>query len=246
LQKERLRGKDDPVQPPATFADISERLAAAGRRFDAFGWTLGTSGNFSAVVSRSPLRLAVTPSGTAKGSLEAGQMILIGSDGRRLGGGTGTPSAEARLHLEVARLRGAGAVFHTHSVWSTILSDLHREAGGLRVEGYEMLKGLTGVTTHRHREWIPIIENAQDMRLLARHVRIALDEHPAAHAFLLRRHGLYTWGRDIPEAMRHVEILEFLMESIGRRRDLLRRMEEQHGSRKNSRRAANDQPPGRG
>src|SRR5437867_3764125 len=34
-----------------------------GRDFHARGWVLGTSGNFSAVVSRSPLRIAVTGSG---------------------------------------------------------------------------------------------------------------------------------------------------------------------------------------
>jgi hypothetical protein len=26
-----------------------------------------------------------------------------------------------------------------------------------------MLKGLDGVTTHEHREWIPILPNSQDM-----------------------------------------------------------------------------------
>jgi hypothetical protein len=28
---------------------------------------------------------------------------------------------------------------------------------------------------------------------------------------------MYTWGADIAEATRHVEILEFLLESVGRR-----------------------------
>jgi len=34
---------------------------------------------------------------------------------------------------------------------------------------------------------------------------------------LLRGHGLYTWGRGLDEAERHTEILEFLLEVIGRR-----------------------------
>jgi methylthioribulose-1-phosphate dehydratase len=59
------------------------------------------------------------------------------------------------------------------------------------------------------------------MSKLARDVEAILTGRPDAHAFLLRRHGLYTWGRDLPEAMRHVEILEFLFEVLGRswRRD---------------------------
>jgi methylthioribulose-1-phosphate dehydratase len=105
---------------------------------------------------------------------------------------------------------------HTHSVWSTILSGFHAQAGGFKLTGFEMLKGLSGVKTHEHAEWLPVIENSQDMPELARAVEQTLQAHPQAHAFLLRRHGLYTWGRDLNEAKRHVEILEFLLEVTGR------------------------------
>lgn len=69
-----------------------------------------------------------------------------------------------------ARLRGAGAVLHTHSVWDTILSDAYASGGDLCIEGYEMLKGLSGVTTHEHREWLSIIENSQEYEGLGRAV----------------------------------------------------------------------------
>ena len=32
---------------------------------------------------------------------------------------------------------------------------------------------------------------------------------PLQYGYLIRRHGLYTWGRDLEEARRHVEIFEF-------------------------------------
>ena len=118
----------------------------------------------------------------------------------------------------VVRLRNAGAVLHTHSVWSNILSDAHACDCGLSIEGYEMLKGLDGISTHEHTEWLPIIENSQDMTRLAADVERTLIDHPRSHGFLLRRHGLYTWGKDLAEAKRHVEILEFLLEVIGRTR----------------------------
>ncbi len=79
-----------------------------------------------------------------------------------------------------------------------------------------MLKGLAGVTTHEHREIVPVLDNDQDMTRLALRVRDTLEQHPAAHAFLLRHHGLYTWGDTLADAERHVEILEFLFETIGR------------------------------
>ncbi len=78
-----------------------------------------------------------------------------------------------------------------------------------------MLKGLEGVRTHDHREWVPIIENDQDMVRLARDVGDLLARHPGAHALLIGRHGLYTWGADLIHALRHVEILEFLLQTVG-------------------------------
>jgi methylthioribulose-1-phosphate dehydratase len=195
--------------------DVVNELVKAGRRFDARGWVLGTSGNFSAVVSRDPLRLAITRSGSHKGALTADDILELDGTGALIAG-HGAPSAETRLHLELVASTGAAAVLHTHSIWSTFLSD--QLPGGFDIVGYEMLKGLAGVRTHEHREWIPVLENDQDMDRLALEVRRTLDEHPDVHAFLLHRHGLYTWGNTVPEAIRHVEILEFLLESVGRAR----------------------------
>lgn len=195
----------------------AQQLIEIGRRFDARGWVLGTSGNFSAVVSRDPLRLAITRSGTHKGELTAGDVLEYG-DGRVLTG-EGSSSAETRLHVEIVEARAANAVLHTHSIWSTLLSDRHADAGGLEIHGYEMLKGLSGVTTHEHREWLPVLENDQDMPRLAAVVGRTLADRPGCHGFLLRRHGLYTWGQTVAEAARHVEILEFLLESVARSKE---------------------------
>jgi methylthioribulose-1-phosphate dehydratase len=202
--------------PIRNRAEAAAQLADVGRRFDARDWILGTSGNFSLVVARDPLRLLMTQSGIAKGALGPEGLVEIRDDGSVAEGDAGTPSAECLLHVEIARARDVGAVLHTHSVWSTVLSDRHGSAGGLTISGYEMLKGLEGVSTHEHREWIPILENDQNMPRLAGRVRQLLAAHPACHAFLLRRHGLYTWGGTLPHAVRHVEIVEFLLEAVGR------------------------------
>ncbi|MCC7007224.1 MAG: methylthioribulose 1-phosphate dehydratase [Acidobacteria bacterium] len=205
------------VFEPPSFDEATRRLAEIGRRLDGRNWVLGTSGNFSAVLSRRPLALAITASGTHKGRLTRRQFLTVDADGRVVGrSGAGRPSAETLLHLELAR-RGAGAVLHTHSVWGTIVSDLHADARGLAIQGYEMLKGLSGVVSHDHREWLPIVENDQDMERLAGVVHEALEAHPAAHGVLLRQHGLYTWGTTLDDAARHVEVLEFLLETVGRR-----------------------------
>src|SRR5215831_12965514 len=199
------------------FATAARQLAEVGKRFYARGWVLGTSGNFSAVVARKPLRLAITASSLPKGGLAPSDILQCDERGQVVGR-KGKPSAETLLHVEVVRRRGAGAVLHTHSVWSTILSESWAGStdGALAIEGYEMLKGLAGVMSHDHREIIPILENDQDIPRLAGRVRQTLEQYPDAHAFLLRRHGLYTWGETLADAERHIEILEFLFEVIGR------------------------------
>jgi methylthioribulose-1-phosphate dehydratase len=208
------------LSPEAAAAGLVE----IGRRFYSRNWVLGTSGNFSAVLSRDPLRLLITPSGAHKGTLSGAELLELNergdaesSEGRpESAGSLGRPSAETLLHLEIVGARGVGAVLHTHSVWGTILSDTQSSDGGVAIAGYEMLKGLSGVTTHEHREWVPIIDNDQDMTRLAVVVRRLLQHDRRAHAFLLRGHGLYTWGASLAEAERHIEILEFLFETVGR------------------------------
>ncbi len=198
-----------------SFSKATAELAQIGKDFYARGWVLGTSGNFSAVISREPLRLAITSTGLDKGALTPAQFLEIDSAASVVRGG-GRPSAEALLHVAIVNGVGAGAVLHTHSVWSTVLSGSHASQGGIALEGYEMLKGLEGVHTHKHREWLPILENSQDMVKLGDRVSKILQISPGIHGFLLRDHGLYTWGVGLQEAKRHVEILEFLMEVLVR------------------------------
>src|SRR5881397_3944685 len=92
----------------ATFAELAAQLAEIGRYCYARGWALGTSGNFSAVVRRNPMRLAITASGVDKDVLSVGQVVEIDQDGKVVGG-SGAPSAEASLHLTIARARSSGA-----------------------------------------------------------------------------------------------------------------------------------------
>jgi methylthioribulose-1-phosphate dehydratase len=218
-RKKQERGKRKTAWPSGrsgeSFAAAAGALAEVGKGFYARGWVLGTSGNFSAVISQEPLRLAITSTGLDKGSLAPARFLEMDEEATVVHG-EGRPSAEALLHLAIVRERKAGAVLHTHSVWSTVLSGTHARQGGIALEGYEMLKGLEGVRTHNHREWLPILENSQDMVELTERVSKTLRESPGIHGFLLKEHGLYTWGASLPEAKRHVEILEFLMEVLVR------------------------------
>jgi methylthioribulose-1-phosphate dehydratase len=198
------------------FKELSENLAGAGYDFYRRGWVLGTSGNFSAKISARPLRLCITASGNDKGSLDETHFLEI-DDNSDVLQGFGRPSAETLLHLTIYRMReNTGAILHTHSVWGTILSDRFYEDGAIEIEGYEMLKGLAGVTTHEHKEIVPIVDNSQDYVALSHVIENVLRENSKIHGIFLRRHGLYTWGESVAAARRHIEIFEFLFEVLGR------------------------------
>lgn len=199
-----------------------EALTECGRDFHRRGWSLGTSSNYSAVVADEPLTLVMTGSGYDKGALQPDQFVLVDAEAQPLGVGMPQPSAEALLHTTLAVHAGARAVLHTHSVFGTVLSEGLLQQGALRLSGYEMLKGLAGISTHEARAVIEIFPNTQDIATLALAVQERLLDavRPLRHGFLLAGHGLYTWGRSIAEARRQVEVLEFLMEVSARKRML--------------------------
>jgi len=80
----------------------------------------------------------------------------------------------------------------------------------LEVSNLEMLKGIAGITTHQSMVRIPVLANDQDLNRLSRRAGPHLSKAPAG--ILIAGHGLYAWGRELNEARRHLEILEFLLE----------------------------------
>jgi methylthioribulose-1-phosphate dehydratase len=173
-----------------------------------------TSGNFSVRVDG---RILITASGLDKGTLTPTGLLEVDANGRVLSG-DGKPSAETGFHLVLYSARhNAGAILHVHTVWNTLISARYASFGHVPLKGYELLKGLSGVTTHAHLERVPIIENSQNYTDLAAQLAATLEANPQAHGVLLSRHGLYTWGQSVAEARRHLEALEFLFQVEERR-----------------------------
>jgi methylthioribulose-1-phosphate dehydratase/2,3-diketo-5-methylthio-1-phosphopentane phosphatase len=198
----------------ALAVQLSQTMAAIHAR----GWCDGTGGNFSCILSRDPLILLMAPSGVDKGTVAPEALIQVDAQAQVVAG-KGRASAETLLHLEIVARTGAGAVLHTHSHAATLLSDWclgeGRNAGALPLQGLEMLKGLAGIDSHRRRVTLPVLANDQDLARLSATAGPLLEDAP--HGLLIGGHGLYAWGRDLAEAHRHVEILEWLLEQRWRR-----------------------------
>ncbi len=207
------------VPDTETLKSAAESLCATARWCYAQGWVPATSGNFS--VRPDPRdaagRILITASGLDKGTLTPAGLLEVDLEGNVQTPGA-RPSAETALHLVVYRARpDAGAILHVHTVWNTLISARFAARGYVPIEGYEILKGLSGVTTHAHLERVPIIENTQNYEELSRQLGEALEANPSAHGVLLSRHGLYTWGQSVADARRHLEALEFLFQVEERR-----------------------------
>lgn len=198
------------------FEQEAESLCATAQWCYQRGWVPATSGNFS-VRDTGAGRILISPSGLDKGSMTPADLLATDYVGKVVDS-TRKPSAETALHVVIYRERPqAAAILHVHTIWNTLLSAQFVRAGQLILEGYELLKGLEGVTSHQHRERVPILENTQNYADLSAELAAILKSHPLAHGVLLSRHGLYTWGKSVAEARRHLEALEFLFEVEGRR-----------------------------
>ena len=207
-----MDGEDSAVSPELA-GELVNRVAGIHAR----GWCEATSGNYSLVIGREPLRVLVTRSGVDKAKISADDLIVVSDDATPLEDFSGEPSAEVLLHLTLAREAGAAAVLHSHSVWGTLLGERFREEGGFHLEGYEMLKAFEGINSHEARVFIPVLENSQEMSHLAVKLQDLLVTHTDTPGFLIAGHGLYTWGPSLEAATRHLEALEFLFQVVGRR-----------------------------
>jgi methylthioribulose-1-phosphate dehydratase len=212
-------------RPGDRLETTDERARLATELCVAVRWLAGrdlapaTSGNFSVVLGLDPTRLLITSSGVDKRELVEDQLLVVDGEGAPVAGESLRPSAETLLHTRLVARRGLeiGCVLHTHSVWNTLVGQHWLARGSLRISGFELQKGIAGRTTHQDALDLPIVANHQDMTVLADWMDRALDQAPDAPGFLIAGHGLYTWGRTVAEARRHVESLEFLLECIGRR-----------------------------
>ena len=181
------------------------------------GYAPATSSNYSFKIADSA-EIYISSSGVDKGEFSVDDLMRVDMKGQAIDDER-KPSAETLLHTMIYEEQAEVAcVLHTHTVYNTVLSTLLISKAKLRLEGFEVLKGLSGIHTHDVFVDIPIFHNSQDIATLAEEIRQYWKEHPEMKAFLLEGHGLYTWGKSIAAAKRHIEVLEFLFECYYKRK----------------------------
>lgn len=199
------------------FSDSNKILAIelldAIKFFNLQGWSPATSTNYS-VRTKNSSEYIISRSGVDKSKFTLDDLIMINPNGEVL-----VPfkqpgiksSAETEIHTHLyQKYPKVNCVLHTHSVLGTVLSYMHAKDKELKFEGFEIQKGLEGNITHDLISRLPIVPNSQVMSDIIKDMDQHLTEKPSIHGFLIAGHGLYTWGKDLATAKRHIETYEFL------------------------------------
>ena len=187
--------------------DPTHLICELGRSFYELGWVSGTGGG---ICIRTDDRVLIAPSGVQKERMEPEQLFALSLDGEVLSRPDDPalrPSECSSLFLKAINLRGAGAVIHSHSIHAVMATLLF--AGEFEVSHLEMIKGISGMS-FGDRLVVPIIDNTARECDLADSLEEAILAYPQTHAVLVRRHGVYIWGRDWVQAKTHAECYDYL------------------------------------
>ncbi|MGE3611400.1 MAG: methylthioribulose 1-phosphate dehydratase [Bacteriovoracaceae bacterium] len=182
--------------------------------FASKGWTPATSTNYSFRSSQFD-QFIISRSGVDKTLVQKEDFLIIDIEGKILKSQKldAKSSAETEIHTEIyRRFPDAHCVLHTHSILGTILSHAFAQEKKIVFQDLEILKGLEGNVTHEMSETLPIVPNSQNISEINAAMAPHYEGPIKIHGFLIAGHGLYTWGRDIASAKRHIETFEFLLD----------------------------------
>lgn len=214
-----MTAQADPIQ------EGKELVCELCRNFYSLGWVSGTGGGISVKVGD---RLVVAPSGVQKERMRPEDMFVLDSAGNVVH----TPEARPApynppklsectpLFMAAYELRGAGAVMHSHSMNAVLATMLDEHANEFKVTHLEMIKGIVGHGFYGNCV-VPIIENTARECELTDRLRQAIRDYPEANAVLVRRHGVYVWGKTWIEAKTQSECYDYLFEAAVKMRSLL-------------------------
>jgi methylthioribulose-1-phosphate dehydratase len=185
---------------------MKKELAETIRNYNQKGWSPATSTNYSFQENG---QIWVTRSGIDKSKVTEKDFIIVNNQAESIGEFAEIkPSAETQIHCDIYSLfPDAKVILHSHGIYPVLVST--RLNDFIQFEGFEIQKGFAGQNSHTALVQIPIFENNQDMRYFSECINVRKEE--LVHScFLIKKHGTYAWGKDLFEAKRHLETLDYL------------------------------------
>ncbi|XP_036345419.1 probable methylthioribulose-1-phosphate dehydratase [Rhagoletis pomonella] len=185
------------------------------RQFYHLGWVTGTGGGMSIKYNN---EIYIAPSGVQKERMQADDLFIQDDDGKDIQLPPDykklTKSQCTPLFMLAYRHRGAQAVIHTHSM-QAVMATLLWPGEVFRCTHLEMIKGIYDENLKRYLRYdeelvVPIIENTPFERDLADSMYAAMLKYPGCSAVLVRRHGVYVWGKSWEKAKTMCECYDYL------------------------------------
>ena len=183
--------------------DLRLAILECGRICYERGLMTSNDGNIS--IRLNPERLLITASGICKGRMDEEDLLIVDLDGNvRHSSKDRSPSSETPMHLEVYRQRPEiRAAIHAHPVFATALTVADQSFPDDILPEVALTLGKVPITAYA------TPSSHQD----AEAIRPLIRDHDA---LLLRQHGSLTVGRDLNEALIHLERLEHVAEVFWR------------------------------
>ncbi len=177
------------------LAELREQVVWVGMNALELGIVHGTAGNMSIRDPESGL-IAISPSGMPYAAVTAEDVVVLDDQGK-IQDGCRKPSSETPLHTMIYRQRPhVGAIVHTHSHFSTVVSTIRDALPPILTEITLVLGAGVPVTRYG-------LTGTSD---LGESVLEVLDHRGLA--VILRNHGLIAFGKDFAEALMVAEIVE--------------------------------------
>ena len=185
--------------PSTSESDLRQAILECGQICYERGLITSNDGNIS--IRLDSTRVLITASGMSKGRMEAGDLLIVDMNGNSIISKKGLkPSSETPMHLEVYKQRSdIHAVIHAHPVYATTLTVANQNFPDDLLPEVALTLKKVPVTAYA------TPSSHQDAEV----IRPLIRDHDA---LLLRQHGSLTIGRDLNEALIHLERLEHAAE----------------------------------
>jgi L-fuculose-phosphate aldolase len=177
----------------ATERKHREEIVRYGRMLHAHGFVAAMDGNLSVRLDRQ--RILVTPTCVSKGAMRAGDLVIVGPDGKRIAGRRNVTS-EIAMHLLIYEMRpDVHAIVHAHPPTATGFA-----AAGLALTEplvCEVVVGLGSIPLARY--------GTPGTDELAKTLEPYVPHHDA---ILMSNHGVVTYGDTLERAYMKMETVE--------------------------------------
>jgi len=217
---------------------LKAAVCQANLSLPGYGLVTLTWGNASAVWREEGL-VVIKPSGVDYGSMKPEDMVVVDMEGRIVEGVL-RPSSDLATHLELYRsFPRIGGVVHTHSTYATSFAQAEREIpcyGTTHADHFHGAVPCTRALTQIEIETGYELNTGKVIVETFRQKNLDALEMPAV---LVSKHGPFTWGMDVSNAVENTVVLEAVAQTAWLTEDLAPQVQpapgyllEKHYSRK--------------